>query len=134
MKCLLDTNAWIHVLNHPAGAVAARLARQQPADVFLCSVVLSELLFGAYTSTRQAANLALVALLQQQFASLAFDDAAADHYARIRAHLEALGTPIGPYDMQSAGIALNHGLVVVTQNTAEFSRVPGLHLEDRTVP
>jgi tRNA(fMet)-specific endonuclease VapC len=47
MRYLLDTNAWIHVLNHPGGAVAARLALQQPADVFLCSVVLSELLLGA---------------------------------------------------------------------------------------
>jgi tRNA(fMet)-specific endonuclease VapC len=133
MRFLLDTNAWIHVLNNPGGAVASRLALQQPVDVLLCSVVLSELLLGAYKSSRQAANLALVALLQRQFASLPFD-AAADHYARVRAHLEALGTPIGPYDMQIAGIALAHGLKVVTHNTAEFSRVPGLSLEDWTVP
>jgi tRNA(fMet)-specific endonuclease VapC len=134
MKYLLDTNAWIDVMNRPRGLVAARLATEQPTDVFLCSVVVGELLTGALKSARQAANLSLIHLLQQQFTSLPFDDAAADHYARTRAHLEASGMPIGPYDTQIAGIALSHGLKVVTHNTAEFSRVPGLSLEDWSVP
>jgi tRNA(fMet)-specific endonuclease VapC len=134
MRFLLDTNAWISVLNQPAGPVAVRLARHAPADVCLCPVVLGELLAGAYKSSRQAANLALLNLLCQQFVSLPFDDAAADHYGRIRAHLEAAGTPIGPYDTQIAAIAVVRGLSVVTNNTREFNRVPGLTLEDWTVP
>src|SRR5262249_17299855 len=55
-----------------------------------------------------------------QFTSLPFDVAAADAFGRLRAHLESLGTPIGPYDLQIASIALVHQLIVVTHNVAEF--------------
>ena len=48
----------------------------------------------------------------------------------IRAQLAAQGTPIGPYDLQIASIALANRLTLVTHNTSEFSRVPGLALED----
>ena len=65
-----------------------------------------------------------------QFVSLPFDDDAAEVYAIIRARLEAQGTPIGPYDLQIAAIALANNLILVTHNTREFSRVPGLLLED----
>jgi len=61
---------------------------------------------------------------------LPFEDAAAEKYAKARAHLAALGTPIGPNDLLIATIALAHGLIVVTHNTAEFGRVPGLSIED----
>ena len=54
--------------------------------------------------------------------------------ARIWAHLATLGTPIGPYDLQIASIALHHGLTLVTHNVAEFGRVPGLVVEDWEVP
>jgi tRNA(fMet)-specific endonuclease VapC len=42
--------------------------------------------------------------------------------------------PIGPYDLQIAAIALQHGLIVVTHNVAEFTRVPGLVVEDWLAP
>jgi tRNA(fMet)-specific endonuclease VapC len=133
MIYLLDTNAWIEFLNHPNGVLAARLAKHAPVEIALCSVVLGELLVGAYRSARQAANLNLVHQLVRQFICLPYDNASADCYARTRAYLEGLGQPIGPYDTQIAGIAL-YNLVVVTHNTSEFSRVPGLVVEDWLVP
>lgn len=66
--------------------------------------------------------------------SLGFDDAAAEIHAQIRHQLETAGTPIGPYDLQIAAIALDSGLTLVTHNTAEFSRVPGLTIEDWEKP
>jgi tRNA(fMet)-specific endonuclease VapC len=51
-------------------------------------------------------------------------------YGRIRAALEAAGTPIGPYDMQIAAIALVHRLILVTHNVGEFGRIAGLQIED----
>lgn len=51
-------------------------------------------------------------------------------YGRIRKMLESLGTPVGPYDMQIAAIALTHNLIVVTHNVREFSRIEGLQIED----
>jgi tRNA(fMet)-specific endonuclease VapC len=59
---------------------------------------------------------------------------AANIHSQIRHHLEKLGTPIGPYDLQIAAIALVHGLTVVTHNTAEYSRVPNLMIEDWEIP
>ncbi len=64
------------------------------------------------------------------FLSLPFDDVAAEICGRIRAALATAGTPIGPYDFESAAIALANTLTLVTHNTRKFSRVPGLLLED----
>lgn len=59
-----------------------------------------------------------------------FDPDAARESARVRALLEAQGQPIGPYDVFLAGQALAQSLILVTDNTREFSRVPGLTLEN----
>lgn len=101
-------------------------------DVFLCSVVLGELLYGAYHSgpLKRAKNLLAIANLRQDHTSLPYEDQAADEYAKLRDHLARLGTPIGSNDMMIAAIAIANGLKLVTHNTAEFSRVPGLQLED----
>jgi len=127
---LPDTNACIRYLNAPASAVAGRFNAAAPGDIALCGVVKMELYYGAYRSSRQQDNLALLRQFFAPFFSLPFDDAAADTCGRVRAHLAAAGTPIGPYDLQIAAIALANNLILVTHNTREFSRVPGLALED----
>jgi len=101
-----------------------------PRDIALCSVVLAELIVGAYKSSQPTANLALIQQLTRQFTCLAFDEASADPYAQTRCQLEKTGQPIGPYDLQIAAIALQHNLTVVTHNVGEFSRVTGLKVED----
>lgn len=65
-----------------------------------------------------------------RFTSLPFDDIAAERFGDIRSYLADLGTPIGPYDLQIAAIALANNLILVTHNVDEFSRVEGLQLED----
>jgi tRNA(fMet)-specific endonuclease VapC len=130
---LLDSNAWI---GHLRQNVTTRLHQIRPADVVLCSVVLAELWFGAERSdpSRRAANLALISRLRLQFISIPFDDSAAKEYGSIRAHLAAIGQPIGPNDLLIAAIAVANGFALVTHNTAEFRRVPGLVLEDWMIP
>jgi tRNA(fMet)-specific endonuclease VapC len=54
----------------------------------------------------------------------------ADTYSQLRAQLELAGTPIGPNDTWIAAEALHHKLVLVTDNVREFSRVPGLRVEN----
>ena len=132
MIYLLDTNAWIAHLRQNNPKLVQRLLQANPGDVALCSVVLAELLYGAHHSagSKQSANLALIARLQRQFGSLPFDDRAAEEYGKNRAFLARLGTPIGPNDLMIASIALANKLTLVTHNTKEFSRVPGLSLDD----
>ena len=72
----------------------------------------------------------MIAGLRAQFPTLPFDEQAAEECGKVRAHLAGLGQLIGPNDLMIAAIALANGLTVVTHNTAEFSRVPGLLLED----
>ena len=130
---LLDTNAWVTHMRQPSANLSAKILSTDPADIRLCSVVLGELLYGVYRSppTHRSINLALVvADLQRRFLSVPFDDRAADEFGKIEADLTAKGTPIGPNDFLIAAIALANGLTLVTHNTAEFSRVVGLTLDD----
>lgn len=129
MSHLLDTNVCIHFLNPGHDELTQRICATA-ADIFLCSVVKAELYFGAYHSERREKNLALLQRFFQQFHSLAFDDRASELCGRSRAELRGKGTPIGPYDLQIASIALAHDLVLVTHSVAEFSRVSGLRIED----
>jgi tRNA(fMet)-specific endonuclease VapC len=136
MKFLLDSNAWIGHLRQTNPSVTHHLSLHLASDVVLCSVVLAELLYGVERSGagHRAANLALVTGIRQQYDSLPFDDTAAEEYSRIRAHLDNLGTPIGPNDLMIAAIARATHLTLVTHNTTEFNRVPGLSIEDWHIP
>ena len=96
----------------------------------LCSVVKAELLFGAQRSGRIEANLQRLKLFFEPLQSLPFDDDCAEHYALIRADLQARGQLIGGNDLLIAAIARSHNVTLVTHNTGEFSRVSGLRLED----
>jgi len=131
---LLDTNVCVQYLRGKNMLIRQRLAACPAHEVCLCSVVLAELYVGVLRSAQPAKNRADVDQFAAPLVSLPFDDAAADVYARIRHQLESQGASIGPYDLQIAAIALANGRTLVTHNTAEFGRVPGLVLEDREMP
>jgi tRNA(fMet)-specific endonuclease VapC len=97
--------------------------------VVVCSIVVAELHYGALHSGNPQRNLAVVHQFLQLFKSLPFEDADARLHAEVREHLARQGRPIGPHDLLIAAIALRNGLTLVTNNTSEFSRVPGLKLE-----
>ena len=135
MIYLLDTNICVRYLRGTdRQQLEARLNATSFGDVALCSVVKAELLYGAARSQQPERNQAQLQRFFSGFPSLSFDDQAAAAYGTLRAALEASGTPIGPNDLMIAAIALASGLVLVTHNTAEFSRVPGLQIEDWQVP
>jgi tRNA(fMet)-specific endonuclease VapC len=130
MTYLLDANTCIRYLNGRSLSVVTRVAATSPDQIVLCSVVKGEMWFGARRSADPAGNRARQDEFFAQFVTLSYDDAAADHYSRLRADLARIGKPIGPNDMMIAAIALAHELILVTHNTAEFSRIEGLSLED----
>ncbi len=127
---MADTNTWIRFLNPEPNPVKKRLASTDPALLRFCSVVKTELYFGAENSTRKSENLATLKRLFAGIESLSFDDQAAIQYGKIRAALRRAGTPIGPNDLMIASVALAHQAVLVTHNVSEFSRVEGLRIED----
>lgn len=130
---LLDTNVVIAILNGRPAKFRERLATEleQGTSVYYSSVVDFELRFGiAKSARRQVSQAKLDKFLTGPYFRLEFDFEAAARAGELRAHLERLGTPIGPFDLQIAGQALASDLVLVTSNTGEFSRVPKLVVED----
>lgn len=130
MKYLLDTNICIKYLNGNSQNITSKLTKLNPEDIALCSVVKSELLVGAYKSVKSKKTMSLLETFFAVFHSLAFDDEAALIYGKIRSDLEKQGTPIGPYDLQIASIALANNLILVTNNSREFKRIKKLKIED----
>ena len=110
--------------------VKLNLAKVSWDDIVLCSVVKAELYYGAHRSARSNENLKNMREFFRSFESLPFDDAAAEQYGHLRAFLTEQGKPIGPNDLLIAAIALANNVTLVTHNTDEFKRVPGLQMED----
>jgi tRNA(fMet)-specific endonuclease VapC len=127
---LLDTNACIDYLTARYLKVVERIQGSSPEDLFLSVVVVAELRYGADHSARRRTNHARIDALIEEIEPLDFDLRAAATYGRVRAQLEAGGTPIGPNDMLIAAHALSRGLTVITDNTAEFGRVRGLKVDN----
>lgn len=134
MKYLLDTNTCIRYLNGRAPQIRARMATIDDADIAISTVTQGEMFAGSAKSQQPVESRARQDAFFVRFLKLPFDEPAAAEYGRIRAALELAGTPIGPFDMQIAATAVAHGLIVVTHNTAEFSRIAGLLREDWELP
>jgi tRNA(fMet)-specific endonuclease VapC len=128
MKYLLDANVVIALLNDRNSRPARRLRRYEPDDVAISAIVAHELYYGAFKSARRARNVALIDKLR--FPIIEFDSDDAREAGELRAWLTLHGTPIGPYDMLIGGQARARNLVLVTRNTGEFRRVPGLKIAD----
>ena len=134
MMYLLDTNACIRILNNSSRALITRLHQSNPDEIFLCSVVRAELIYGAYHSAHAAENLRLLEKFFAPFVSLPFDDTCSEIYGRIRDILAKNGTLIGPNDLMIAATALAADLTLVTANMREFGRVVGLSIENWEIP
>jgi len=133
MKYLLDTNACIALINDDRPSVRTRLrkALAEGAILLVSSVVAFELWYGVAKSARPEANARLVeTFFAGPVGLLAFEPEDAKVAGRVRAALEAVGKPIGAYDLLIAGQALRHQLTLITANGKEFRRVKGLEWED----
>ena len=128
-KYLLDTNICIYTIkNRPESVRKAFIEHEGQMGV--STITEMELIYGAEKSAAIARNLKDVEGFLARLEILDFDSAAAAHTGQIRAELANAGTPIGPYDEMIAGHARSLGLIVVTNNVAEFARVPGIRLEN----
>ncbi len=130
MKYLLDTNTYIKYLNGTSDKIKSKFEEYSSAEMYLCSVVKAELIYGANKSRSQSKNLTKIRLFFEPFESFSFDDNSAEIYGQIKSDLSAKGTLIGPNDLLIASIALSNNLTLVTHNIREFKRVTSLDTED----
>lgn len=130
----LDTNVAIALLNGRPRQVRTYFdaAREAGTSIGLSTIVYHELMYGAAASARRRDNEQKIALFiaSGRIDLIDFAQADAGKAAEIRAHLRREGTPIGPYDVLIAAQALRAGTPLVTANTSEFTRVPGLQVLD----
>ncbi len=133
MDYLLDTNACIALINGQPDRVRTRMqkATDAGARVLVSSIAVFELWYGVDKSAKKEFNRKrLEKFLTGPILVLAFEDADARVAGSVRAALEAIGKPIGAYDLLMAGQALRHQVTLVTANVSEFSRVKGLAWQD----
>lgn len=126
---LLDTNILSDLVRHPQGAVAAQISKAGEDTVCTSIIVAAELRYGAAKSG--SAKIAdRVDLILSALEILPLETPADHQYAVLRNHLTQQRTPIGPNDLLIAAHALADDLTIVTANVGEFSRIPGLNVEN----
>lgn len=134
MTYMLDTNICIYSIKNKPEQVLRRLKQNLRSGLCISAITLAELEHGVEKSAHPEKN----TLALMQFLSilevLPFDDLAAVEYGKLCAHLQKQGAPIGTMDMLIAAHALAEDLILVTNNTREFARVPGLRLENWAEP
>ena len=130
MIYLLDTNICIYIIKKKPPNVLRKFKTLQLGDIGISSITVAELRYGVEKSKYGARNRRAVEQFLMPLAIANFDAKTAQIYGQIRAALEAKGTPIGPLDTLIAAHALSLDVTLVTNNTKEFSRVPGLKLEN----
>jgi tRNA(fMet)-specific endonuclease VapC len=130
MRYLLDTNTCIRYINGRAPRIFEHMQDIPDADIAISSVTKGEMFAGSARSQSPQHSRAKQDAFFVRFAGLDYDEAAANEFGRVRAYLENAGTPIGPYDMQIAAIAILHDLILVTHNVKEFDRITWLKIND----
>ena len=130
MKYLLDTNICIYIINRRPQQVLERFRSLETGDVAVSTITLYELLYGAYKSSKPEQNREALRRFVSPLEVLPFDEGAADVCGNLRVTLERSGDVIGAMDLQIAAIALVHHLTLITNNTAEFERIPDLKLDN----
>ncbi|XFA72174.1 type II toxin-antitoxin system VapC family toxin [Thermosynechococcaceae cyanobacterium Okahandja] len=123
-RFLLDTNIVIALF---ADDVTVKDHLVQASEVFIPSIVIGELYYGARKSGRVSANLARVDELVAASAILVCDTGTAQHYGEVKNRLKLRGRPLPENDVWVAAFALQHDLILVTRD-AHFQEVEALNV------
>lgn len=129
MAYLLDTYIFLHLLKDNQ-RVRTQIEMAGPENVFLSSVSVGELYFGAFNSGRVESNLEDLKKNIEDQQILNFTRNTAKIFGRLKAGLRKKGTPLADFDLAIASIALQNDCILVTHNTRHFERIPELCVED----
>ena len=132
-RYMLDTDTCSFIMKRSNKTVVNRLRAVPVTDVCISVITKSELLYGVDVSPHREQDATALQAFLPHVEVLEFPDDAATHYAQIRADLKKRGQMIGANDLFIAAHTRSLGLRLVTNNTAEFSRVKGLTLENWTL-
>ena len=126
---MLDTDISIYLIKNRPAHLRERFDALA-GQICISTITLGELRFGAEKSSRPPQNIAAIDAFTARLEILPFSANAAAHFGQLRADLVRRGQPAGPFDMLIGAHARSEGLVLVTNNTREFVRMPGLQVEN----
>jgi len=127
---MLDTDACIALIKNRPEAMRERLTRLSPEEVGISGIAAAELWFGVAHSQKKRQNEAALKDFMDYATLLDWPGEASPLYGQIREALQKEGRPFGAMDLLIAVHALFLDAVLVTNNTREFERVPGLKVEN----
>ena len=130
MRYLLDTNICIYLIKHKPLQVIEKFNACSVGEIGVSSITVGELWYGVAKSAHRQANRHALEQFLLPLIVTEFDEGASEVYGEIRATLEQQGQPIGALDTLIAAHAVSMGVVLVTNNEREFSRVPELMVEN----
>jgi len=126
---MLDTNIVIYIIKRKPIEMLDKF-NANALRICISSITYSELIYGVEKSQKAIHNLTKIEDFISRLEVLDYGKKAANHYGEIRKSLEHDGQPIGPNDLHIAAHARSEGLVLVTNNLKEFSKVNGLRAEN----
>jgi tRNA(fMet)-specific endonuclease VapC len=126
---MLDTNIVSAMVRKPHGALAGKLSGIDTASICISIVVAAEIRFGLAKGVAKQMQLQIDAILEA-IDILPLSAPVDTHYGEIRSYLEKRGQPISANGLFIAAHARSLNLILVSNNTREFERVPGLQLEN----
>ncbi len=129
LKYMLDTNIVIYTMKQRPIEVKEKF-NLVATQLCISSISVAELIFGAENSQTPEKNLKIIENFLSRLQILDYGVDAAIQYGNIKAHLKKIGTSIGENDLHIAAHARSRGLILVTNNTKEFERVPALQIEN----
>ena len=129
---LFDTNICIYLIRQRSTRALERFEEFEVGEIGVSVITVSELRYSVHKSAHRQQNSRALEQFLLPLEVVGFSEEATKDYGRIRAALERQGTPTGPLDTLIAAHALSLGTTLVTNNTREFERVPGLRIEDWT--
>ncbi len=127
---LLDTDTCIFLLNRKNLLAEKRLRELSGEGVALSAITMAELYFGAMHSEKKKINEERVRIFCSSFTIRPFDAESAQIFGATKELLVKQGAMIGVMDLLIASIALSKNAILVTHNTKELQRIPGLRTED----
>ncbi|HWG18380.1 MAG TPA: type II toxin-antitoxin system VapC family toxin [Acidobacteriaceae bacterium] len=127
---MLDTDISSYVMKRSSPPLLKKLLTIPLGQISISAITKSELMYGVDISPRPQQDRSALDAYLDYVRVLDYPGEAADHYGKIRAELRRRGTIIGANDLLIAAHARSAGLILITNNTREFKRVPGLLLEN----
>lgn len=127
-KYLIDSDVLIYFLKGDQKAIT-KLSNLPSTELYTSRINYTELIYGAYNSSKVEKNLDIIIPFLQNFQILEYDEKSAIQFAKSKAKLKKSGNLIADMDLMIASINLENNCTLITNNLKHFERIDGLEIE-----